>query len=141
MTDERRAALRDATVMWLLAVRWEYLATGANPLKHWTQIQDRLLASARRAVDVATLTTLVSRGLGLAAPSVERAESAVYLAELVGVESCAWLDLIESEHGHLMALARVRAEARSALRKERTERAKKPAAPRPPDPDGLPFGK
>lgn len=117
MDDETR----DAMVALLLALRWEYLGTGANPLRHWDQLQDRMRAAARMACDVPTWVTAVSRGLQLGAPSPERAVATDRVAQLVGDRASAWLDAIESEHGYLMALARLRVQERSAEAKAARE--------------------
>lgn len=105
---------RDAMVALLLALRWEYLGTGASPLRHWDQLQDRVRAAARMACDVPSWVTCVSRGLQLGAPSPERAAATERVARLVGDRTSSWLDAIEAEHGYLMALARLRVQERSA---------------------------
>lgn len=129
---------REAMVQLLLALRWEYLGTGASPLRHWDQLQDRVRAAARMACDVPTWTTAVARGLQLGAPSLERAEATERVAQLVVGRESAWLDAIEAEHGYLMALARLRVqersvearakrEAKAAAREEKKETAAEPS--------------
>jgi hypothetical protein len=120
MDKTRRDEVRELMVRWILAARWEYLAAGANPLRHWDQIQDRIRAAARMSCDVPTWSTAVARGLHIGAASHERAAATVDLAALVAGSEMDWLDLVEAEHGYLMALARLRAEERSAWKRSAT---------------------
>jgi hypothetical protein len=119
MDQARRQELREATVVWILAARGEYLEAGASRLKHWDQIQSRLRAGARMASDAQTWATKVARGLLLGAPRKARAEATVALVETVGADADVWLRLVEEEHGYLMAMARLRADVRRASRAER----------------------
>ena len=116
MTEEQREAAREATVQWMLAARAEYLKNGASALKHWDQIQDRMRAAARMSVDVSTWCTSVARGLQLGAPSDARAKATLALKTAVS-DPMVWLELVEEEHGYLMALARMQAEERKEKRK------------------------
>ncbi len=123
MKDARREDMREATVLVLLGLRREYLAQGASPLKHWTQLQDRMRSAARMAVDVPTWVTQISRSLGIGAANAKHAKHVTSLATLIGADSAAWLDLLEEEHAYLIALARLAAqrekESREAKREER----------------------
>lgn len=51
----------------VLSARSEYLAGGANPLKHWKQIETRLVAACRTSSQVRTMATKFLRGLGVSA--------------------------------------------------------------------------
>jgi len=108
-----------ATVAVILAVRAQYLAAGASPLKHWDQIQDRVRAAAATSRDVATWTTSLARSLGLGAPDSNRSSATSRLARVVEEDATSdrWLDLVEEEHAYLMALARLEAERRQEERK------------------------
>lgn len=113
-----REAARKATVAVLTAVRYEYLRGGANPLKHWDQIQDRMRAAARTSVSVPEWVTALARGLQLGAPDEVRTTAIARLDEAVGGEAREWLDLVESEHAYLIALTRLRAQEAKAEREE-----------------------
>lgn len=136
MQESEREAMREATIAWILAARWEYLGTtGCNVLRHWDQIQDRVRAASRMADDVPSWTTNVARALSLGAPAPERAKATGELAAAVGKHALAWLDLVEEEHGYLMACARLNAEARSAKKKAaRDAREPKPEPIEAPEP-------
>lgn len=118
MQEETREKLRQQTVAVLLTVRNEYLSAGANPLKHWDQIQDRLRSAARTSADVPEWVTKLSRSLGLASPSRARCSATDTLAGTVRELACAgaWLDLVEDEHGYLMAMTMLEADKRRAAR-------------------------
>lgn len=133
MDESRREAMRDATTAWMLAARWEYLGTtGCNVLRHWDQLQDRMRAASRMADDVPSWTTNIARALSLGAPSPQRASATAALAEAVGKDALAWLDLVEEEHGYIMACARLAAEARSVKgRAAREKKAEPEPAPEP----------
>lgn len=113
MLDEAaRERQRTKTVDLLLEMRAAYLAGGANPLKHWDQLQDRLRAAARTSSTVAEWVTQMSRSLGLSAPSSRFSEAVMSLDAEVADAGSAWLDLLESEWGLLMAMSRQISEQR-----------------------------
>lgn len=118
MHEETREKLRKQTVSVLLVVRSEYLSNGASPLKHWDQIQDRLRAAARTTDDVPGWVTALTRSLNLSAPSKARSLATDVLAKTVAEHRCAsdWLDLVEGEHGYLMALAILEADKKRTAR-------------------------
>lgn len=113
MTEETAEKLRKATVRVLLGIRSAYLAAGANPLKHWDQLADRLRAAARTSGSVpewyATMTRTLAIGGSLSSGS---SADVVELQRVVTEEASAeeWLDLLEREHAFIMAMARLEAE-------------------------------
>jgi len=123
VNEDLLETLRNQTIAVILACRSEYLAAGASPLKHWSQIQDRVRAAARQASSVPNWVTAVARTLGLGAPDAYRAEATGALHGTVQEHDCAsrWLDLVEEEHGYLMAAARLEAEQRRERREEKAE--------------------
>jgi gamma-glutamyl:cysteine ligase YbdK (ATP-grasp superfamily) len=106
------------TVEFLLCVRAAYLANGGSPLKHWDQIQNRMLSASRRAVTADEWTSLVCRGLQLPALQLHGAVALHDLCFAVRESAAAsrWLDMIQREYGLLMAMARLCAEQRAAER-------------------------
>lgn len=116
MDEKKRELLRQRTVSVLLAVRNEYLNAGANPLKHWDQIQDRLRAAARTSADVPGWITALSRSLNLTAPSRARCSATEALQSEASGCASEWLDLVEAEHGYLMAMAMLEADKKRAAR-------------------------
>lgn len=115
--EKQRERLRDLTVDVLLEVRASYLGTaGANVLKHWDMIQDRLRSAARTSANAEQWLTSVSRSLKLPAPSVRFSDSTLALTGAVRELKCedAWLSLLEEEYGYLMATARAVSEQRKA---------------------------
>jgi hypothetical protein len=119
MHDEQRAdAVRDAAVALLMEARAEYLANGANPLKHWDQLQDRLAAAMRTSGSAEQLVSTLRRGLNLSAPSSAFSNAATVLVGAMDADPMLWIGLLESELGYLMARARVEAERRKAAREE-----------------------
>lgn len=119
LSNEQREHLVRETVGLLLDLRRAYLQAGASPMKHWDQILDRMRASARTSSSVPEWVTGMSRALQLGSPSkalssaIERLTIAV-----VEVGAATWLDLIEREHGYLMARARLESERRKAVAEE-----------------------
>lgn len=119
LDEQAKERLRTQTVEVLLDLRAAYLATaGANPLKHWDQLQDRMRAAARTCASPEEWATKMARDLQLAAPNLSSSRSLLALVHEVTERRCArpWLDLIEREHGYLLAMARLSAEQRKAAR-------------------------
>lgn len=119
LDEQAKEKLRTQTVEVLLDLRAAYLATpGCSPLKHWDQLQDRMRAAARTCASPEEWTTKMARDLQLASPSLGSSRSLLALVHEVTERGCRreWLDLIEREHGYLMALARLSAEQRRAAR-------------------------
>lgn len=119
METETRTRLIDLTVTYLLDVRAMYLAAGANPLKHWDQLQSRLMAAARSSTTASEWGTRLLRGLQIGSPSSSTSSALVALVDAVGPDSRDWLDLIEREYGLVLAKARLESERRRTERAER----------------------
>jgi len=118
--DEARAdAIREAAIRVLLETRREYLAAGANALKHWEQLYDRLVLALRTSSTAEQFVSAFRRGLHLGAPSVEAARAAVALAEAMDADAASWIALLEEEVGYLVAAARKAAEERKEAAVER----------------------
>ena len=121
LTEPQREKLRSLTVEFLLAARAAYLATPqANALKHWEQLQNRVLSAARRSATADEWTTAVLRGLQVTSLASSGSSSLHDLCAVVREHDAAteWLDLIQRETGLLFAMARLAAEARKAAREE-----------------------
>lgn len=115
-----RDRLVDATVGVIDQVRSAYLGTpGASVLRHWDQIQDRVRMSARTSTTPEEWATSLCRSLKLPAPDSYLSASISTLTTTVDEvgDARAWLDLVEREYAHMMALARLRAETRSETRR------------------------
>lgn len=114
LTLNERERLLDKTVRVVLAIRAQYLANGANALKHWQQIHDRLRISTATAGSVEEWVTLMCSGLRLPTPSKDLSSAMVELAteESCNANATQWLELMEREHAYVMALARAEAEDR-----------------------------
>jgi hypothetical protein len=127
VNEEKKERLRTLTVELLLELRSAYLGTpGCNVLKHWDQLQSRMLAASRQSESVEEWTTKMVRTLQLGALRVDSSRSSRDLADFVRENNCsrAWLDLIEREFGYLIAMARGIAEQR----KEAAQAAREEAA-------------
>lgn len=122
MLDEsQRERLRDLTVEALLDLRALYLATPqANALKHWELLLTRMRASARVSASPEEWWTHMTRRLQIGSPSSSASKTCFELAARVRELSAAseWLDLIEREHGYLMAKARLISEQRREARQQ-----------------------
>ena len=118
MDEQRADAVREAAVMLLLEARAEYLANGANPMKHWDQLQDRLATSLRTSGNAEQMVSSLRRGLNLSAPSSAFSKASTTLVEVMDADPMLWLGMMESEIGYLMARTRVEAERRKAAREE-----------------------
>lgn len=104
-TEETRKLLTDL----LLEVKFATIRAGANPYKHIEQIQTRMQVAARQCASVEEWYTTLARKLSIGPPS---SETAAILADLVGlvrdtIGASGFLDLIEKEHGYLIALMRL----------------------------------
>lgn len=118
MDEGRRDRIIDAVVVMLLEVRAEYLAGGANALKHWQQLHDRALLATRTSSRISEWTTTLARALQLGSPSKSRSSAMITLCEEVDADDAEALDLIEDELGYVMARCRLEAERRKAAREE-----------------------
>ncbi|MFA7295667.1 MAG: hypothetical protein WC211_00605 [Dehalococcoidia bacterium] len=117
MLDEAKAdAVRDAAVAVMMATRSEYLRAGASALKHWDQLHDRFHLALRTSSTAQQLVTALRRGLRLSAPSSDSSAAAVALTDAMDADPTAYMDLLESEIGLVMARARLESERRRDAR-------------------------
>lgn len=120
MLDEKvKEKLRTLTVELLLELRVAYLGSpGANALKHWDQLQERMRAAARTTASPEEWATKMRRDLNLSAPSSLGSKVFVELVHEVTERNARrdWLDMVEREHGYLIALSRLSAEKRKEAR-------------------------
>lgn len=114
ISEDVRAKWEHLTVALLLELRRAYLAAGASALKHWDQLQSRMLAAARTTDSVPEWLAAMCRSLQLGAPSSSTcsAASALQRAVVDGPGAAAWLDMVEREYSYLLAKARLEAERR-----------------------------
>lgn len=119
LDETTKEALRTLTVAVLMDLRSAYLANGASPLKHWDQLLDRMRAATRTTASVEEWHTAVSRGLQLGCPSNGASSSLDLLVRAVGTRRGDWLDLVEREHGYLLAACRLEADRRREARDAR----------------------
>lgn len=120
LDEQTKEKLREATVAMVLAFRREFLANGGSPLKQWDQIGDRMRAAARTCSSPEEWATAIFRSLQLGSPSKDSSHSLASLAATVRESKCPreWLDLIEREHGYIVASARLEAEKRKAAKEQ-----------------------
>lgn len=119
LEPEERERLVELTVAVVLDLRAQYLRSGvANPLRHWDQIQSRMRAAARQSASPSEWATALLRRLQVGAPSSRLSASLRRLCDGVS-DSRSWLDLIEREHGYILARARLGAEQRAEMSAER----------------------
>lgn len=117
-TEETKEAWRGLLVLVLLDLRAAYLADGGNVLRHWDQLLDRMRAAARTSSSMEEWHTSMCRSLQLGAPSSAASSTLSELVATVGIYRSEALDLVEREHGYLMAKARLEAERRKDARDE-----------------------
>lgn len=124
LNQQEKERLRTATVELLLVVRAAYLATpGANALKHWELLSNRLLSSARTSATPEEWSTQLCRSLQIQSLSSSACSALVDLVHIVTERNCAseWLQLLEKEQGYLMAQCRLIAEQRKEAREAAKE--------------------
>ena len=121
LTEHRQDKIRTALVEFILAARRRYLRTygSAVVLKHWDQLQGRMLSAARRSGTADEWTTAVLRGLQLSTTMDKAGAQTVWdlskVAQSYGHREV--LDIVERETGLLMAMARLITETRAEERK------------------------
>lgn len=102
--DGWRERAEAATVRMLDAARRDYLqTTGASPLRQYEQLSNRARSAARTSATVAEWATALLRGLRIAAPSSWTSSALADLREAVAGRNDAFLALVESEWGLLIA--------------------------------------
>ena len=102
--------MRQHVVEYVLEVRREYLAAGNSALTHWTQIEQRLRASARTCATAREWTADVARRLRLGAASSSRSSVMADLVATAHGRDRAFLDLVERESPLVIAEARLESE-------------------------------
>ena len=118
MDEGRRDRVIDRVVALLMEVRAEYLASGANALKHWQQLHDRALLATRTSSRIGEWATTLSAELQIGSPSSSRSSALIALTDEVDADDAEALDLIEDELTWIMALCRTEAERRREAREE-----------------------
>lgn len=127
--DEKKEAQR-LTVLLLLEVRREMLSAGANPLKHWDQLQDRLLIASRTTATLHGWFAALCKHLCL--PAVDSSTSLALdaLQHQAAQFERQWVAEIQRLAPALIAQCRVVAdakkEARMSSRKEAALKAQEP---------------
>lgn len=102
--------MRQHVVEYVLEVRREYLAAGNSALTNWTQIEQRLRASARTCATAREWTSDVARRLRLGAASSSRSSVMGDLVATAAGRDRALLDLVEREAALVIAEARLESE-------------------------------
>lgn len=122
ISESQRDKLTSLTVELLLTIRAQHLRAGGNVLKHWSAIQERLRAAARTCVNVEEAVTKLARDLQIVDLGKDGSRALSDLAECA--RDCGraseWLNLVEAEHGYIMALTRLAAEQRKEDAKSRS---------------------
>lgn len=116
-TEAEKEHLIDLTVDLVLELRSQFLAAGANAIKHWDQLTDRVRGATRTCAGPEEWFTKIHRDLKIASPSRGAALASERLTEAVrryGVR--AWLALVEREYAFVIAKARRISEERREAR-------------------------
>mgnify|MGYP001283913011 CR=1 FL=1 len=125
-SEATKEHLTDLTVDVVMELRRMYLSTGANALKHWDQITDRVRAATRTCAGPEEWVTKLCRDLQIAAPSSSLSSAAEALTEAARrYGAAAWLALVEREYAFMIARARRLAEERRAEKLEAAAQAAK----------------
>lgn len=114
LDEAQKESLSGLTVAVVVEARFAASRAGANPLKVWDQVQDRVRMAARTTSSVEEWGTSLCRSLQLAAPGNSLSSALVRLADEVRRlgAAVAWLDLVEREYTYLMASAKLVTEQR-----------------------------
>ncbi len=114
-SEATKEHLTDLTVDVVMELRRMFLATGANPLSHWDQIESRMRAATRTCAGPEEWCTKLCRDLRLSAPSNSLSSAMEDLTEAARRYGAArWLALVEREYAYMIAKARRIAEERRA---------------------------
>lgn len=116
LDEYQRQTWSNQTVMVLLDARRQALRNGASPLKLWDQLEARMLAATRTTDRPSEWATKLLRDLQIESPDKDSSRSISLLVESTTGHAREWLDLVEREHGYMMALARLEAERRRDVR-------------------------
>ena len=120
MTEEQRERLREATAEFMGEARRDYLRTKASALTMYDTLQARMRSASGRSESPQEWCSEVLKGLRIPSPSNWTSVSIDALARAVQEvgDVPAWLDLVESESGYLVAVVRLAAEERREAREE-----------------------
>ena len=121
LQKEQIEHLKMLTVNLLLSLRKEYLITGANPLKHWEQLQSRAKLAAKLSTTVDEWYSNISRRLSLASPSNSLSSDLAQLREYAESVESEWVSLVEDQIPALIARCRVIAEAQQLAKKHKID--------------------
>lgn len=118
LTTEQKDALVHRTVDVLLHLRAQYLANGANALKHWNQIGDRMREASATSRTVEEWTTRMMRTLQIGQQSKALSTSVVALRDEVTAQKRErdWLRMCAAEQAYIVAVAQMEAEDRKTQR-------------------------
>lgn len=126
LDKQQKEDLRNRLVSLILEVRRQYLAEGANSLKHWDQLQGALKSAGRQAETVEQWYSTLARKVRLGPPSSSLSSDVVALREYVdglGAEArTEFLRMAMDELPLLVALARSAADARREARDDAATR-------------------
>lgn len=103
--------VRTELVRLILALRADYLRSGANVLAHWEQLHTRLRAAAMRSATIPEFVTAYIRSLAVTNPSKDFCSASSRLEAAVDQSPCDAMRLIDKEHAYIIALARQASEA------------------------------
>lgn len=115
MTPEDEDLLRFATIEVVDRVSRDAMRWGANPLKLWGQVSTRIIAAARTSTGAHEWSSKLMRSLRIESPSRESSRAIGELVAAVGLDSDAWLSLVEREAGYIIAAVRVRRDDRGRV--------------------------
>lgn len=121
MDEGKRDRVIDRVVDLLMEVRAEYLAGGANALKHWDQIHDRAKLATRTSERMSEWCSTLRRRLNLGSPSSSTSSALLALVAEVDVDDSEALELIESEMSYVMARCKAEAQRRREAREAAQE--------------------
>lgn len=119
ISEAKKEKLRTLTVELMLEMRQAYLRTpGANQLKNWEILQSRMRGAARTTASPEEWASKIQVGLQVPSINNSYSKALIDLVHLTSEDNCQpeWLDLIEREHGLLIAMARLIVEERKAAK-------------------------
>ncbi len=118
--EEKLEVLRDTIVGFLLQIKSQYLANGANPIKYLGQLQSRMKFAANTTSTVEEWSSEMCRKLQLS-PSSALSFAMIELREMVHDEwsDMEFIELIDRETPMLLAMMQVEAQR---IRDERKNR-------------------
>lgn len=112
---------RAGTITVLLHLRLLAIRHGHSALAIWERLGERVRLANRQAESVEHWCSTLIRKLGVVNTHPEAARAMIELQIAVHDETGAWLQMLDDEHGFIMAAARDRFDAEKAGRKAETE--------------------